>query len=344
MDTFIDDMKDFYTDFGYNFIRMFKDKEVPSFVKEAESLDPESVAALPSSAFADSDSRTLPITDAANVFVSAAYYYGANDKNASVEERILKAAELFEIADQVKELSASLSGGDKIASETPGNPWKIDVETSIGAGKASGDGPESLAKFAGEFCDRLFDLFTFEQKVECAQKIASETKRLGGTVPDRILEVAGINVPDTEKLARQIKARAVRIPGDDGLKTDLCKMADDLESAEGKTLEGMFKVAKALSEIDRQYGMVRFYGTSMADPFASVFNTKREVAVKLASVVAIGDKNYSSEELAEIPTGVLKVALSEPSQKLIGLGTESYDPCKIASLDESERSVLASYL
>ena len=95
-------MKDFYSDYGYNFIKILKDKEVPSFVKEADILDQEEMDKLPDTAFASVDHRKLPITDPANVYVSAAYYFNANEKNAEVEDRILKAAELFEISEEIK--------------------------------------------------------------------------------------------------------------------------------------------------------------------------------------------------------------------------------------------------
>ena len=337
-------MKDFYKDFGYNFIRIFKDKEVPNFMKEAEALELDNLDSLPSSAFADVDSRSLPITDPANVYVSAAYYYGANDKNASVEARILKAAALFEIEEEVKELSESLSKNEKTASEMDGRPtWSVTIETAKGTQSASGTGIESLNKFAEVFAEDLFDLLSFDKKVECAKKIAAEADRLGGNTTDRVLEVSGRNVPDTQKLAQQVRARGVRI-SDDSLKSDLCKLANDLESSTGKDIAGMFKVAEILSKIDTKYSLNRFYGKSIQDPFASVFNTKREEAVKLAGIVEIGDKDYSSEELAEISQDVLKLALSADAQKAIGLGTDDFDPSKIATLDAQEKSVLASYL
>lgn len=338
-------MKDFYKDFGYNFIKMFKDKEVPNFVKEAESLEPDSMDSLPDSAFADVGGRTLPITDAANVYVSAAYYYGANDKNASVEERIQKAAALFDIVAEVKDLADYLAKGEeKTASEdeTPGQ-WHVTVESCKGTHAASGSGFENLVKFAGIFAEDLFGLMSFAQKVEGAQKIANEMEKLGGDIPSRILEVAGRNIPDTEKLAQQIKARAVRV-SDDDLKVELCKLADDLFYSGDKTMDGMFKVAEILSKIDAQHSLARFYGKSIQDPFASVFNTPHEAAVKLASIVELGDKCYSTEELGEISLDVLKVALSDEAQRAIGLGTGSFDPAKIASLDDSEKAILASYL
>lgn len=333
-------MKDFYQDFGHNFIKLFKDKEVPSFVKEAEMLEPETLDSLPSSAFACVETKSLPINDAANTYVSAAYYYGANSKNASVEERILKAAELFEILDDVKNLS-ELANDEKQGEE--GEGWEISINTENGTKSFSGKNPTSLKKFAEFYVSDLFNKLNFKEKVECAQKIAEVFSQNSLEVPERILQVSGQYLPNVEKLAEQVRARAVRVFEDDK-KAQLCQMANDLLHSEEKNLKGMHKIAEILDTIDKQNYLTRFYGKSILDPFESVFNTPKEEAVKLATVVSIGDKDYSFEELQDIPTDVLKLALSSASCEKIGLSDNTYNPSKLAELDSDERDLLASYL
>lgn len=333
-------MKDFYQDFGHNFIKLFKDKEVPSFVKEAEMLEPETLDSLPASAFACVETKSLPINDVANTYVSAAYYYGANSKNASVEERILKAAELFEILDEVKNLS-ELANTEKQAKEEEG--WEISINTESGTKSFSGKTPTSLKKFAEFYVSDLFGKLNFNEKVECAQKIAEVFSQNSLEVPERILQVSGQYLPNVEKLAQQIKARAVRVFEDDK-KAQLCQMANDLLSSEEKNLKGMHKIAEILDVIDRQNYLTRFYGKSILDPFESVFNTPREEALKLATVVSIGEKDYSFEELQDISADVLKLALSSASCEKIGLSNNTYNPSKLAELDSDERDLLASYL
>ena len=80
------------------------------------------------------------------------------------------------------------------------------------------------------------------------------------------------------------------------------------------------------------------------DPFESVFNTPKEEALKLATVVSIGDKDYSFEELQDISADLLKLALSPASCEKIGLSDNTYNPSKLAELDSDERDLLASYL
>lgn len=333
-------MKDFYQDFGHNFIKLFKDKEVPSFVKEAEMLEPETLDSLPSSAFACVETKSLPINDAANTYVSAAYYYGANSKNASVEERILKAAELFKILDDVKGLS-ELASTEKQGDEEKG--WEISINTENGTKSFSGKTPTSLKKFAEFYVSDLFNKLNFKEKIECAQKIAEVFSENSLEVPERILQVSGQYLPNVEKLAEQVRARAIRV-FDEEKKAQLCKMANDLLHSEEKNLKGMHKIAEILDIIDKQNYLTRFYGKSILDPFESVFNTPREEAVKLATVVSIGDKDYSFEELQDISADILKLALSPASCVKIGLSDNTYNPSKLAELDSDERDLLASYL
>jgi predicted RNA-binding protein Jag len=333
-------MKDFYQDFGHNFIKLFKDKEVPSFVKEAEMLEPETLDSLPASAFACVETKSLPINDAANTYVSAAYYYGANSKNASVEERILKAAELFEILDNVKNLS-ELANHEKQAEEEKG--WEISINTENGTKSFSGKSPTSIKKFAEFYVNELFNKLNFNEKVECAQKIAEVFSQNNLEAPERILQVSGQYLPNVEKLAEQVRARAVRVFEDDK-KAQLCQMANDLLHSEEKNLKGMHKIAEILDTIDRQNYLTRFYGKSILDPFESVFNTPKEEAAKLATVVSIGEKDYSFEELQDISVDVLKLALSPDSCERIGLFNDTYNPSKLAELDSDERDLLASYL
>lgn len=334
-------MKDFYQDFGHNFIKLFQDKEVPSFVKEAEMLDEETRDVLPSSSFACVDSRSLPINDAANTYVSAAYYYGANSKNASVEERILKAAQLFDIEKEVQELSQEIVNEKTASEELTG--WEISLETEYGTKNFSGKSDASLVKFAEFYVNELFNKLSFHEKVDCAQKIAEELSEKDLNIPERILQVSGRCLPNVEKLAEQIKARAIRVFENDK-KAQLCRMADELLDCKDRNLDGMHKIAEILDTIDKQNQLTRFYNKSILDPFASVFNTLPGDAEKLATVIAIGDKDYSFEELSEIPQEVLKIALSEESCEKVGLNRGEYNPTKLAELSSEERDVLASYL
>lgn len=338
-------MKDFYYDYGYNFIKIFKDKEVPNFIKEASSLEQDELSSLPDSAFASESTRSLPITDPANVFVSAAYYYGANNPNNEVEQKIIKAASFFNISEDVEKLKEQIKSeaalSNKIASHE--DTWEITITNKNGKTiKYAGD-QTNIEKFSNEFISNLIDKCTFNEKVACAEKIANELSKFNKNIPDRILQVSGRNITNTQKLAEQVKARAVRL-SDDSDKVALCKIADALESSEEKTMDGMKKIAEMLETIDQQNKLQRFYGKSIQDPFQSVFNTSMAEAQKMASLIELGEEKYSLLDLQSIDQEVFKSALTKEAFEEIGIGTDSEDLSKIAGLSEEQRKVLASYL
>jgi len=336
-------MKDFYSDYGYNFIKILKDKEVPSFVKEADILDQEEMDKLPDTAFASVGDRKLPITDPANVYVSAAYYFNANEKNAEVEDRIVKAAELFEISDEIKNILPDTN--TKIAAEDnqKESRWEISATYKNGDIKKFAGDLSSIEKFQDEFVSKIFNFCTFESKMDCAEKIAQELEKSGKDIPNRILEVSGRNIPDMEKVAQQVKARAIRL-SDDSQKVSLCKIANELFDSSDKNIEGMKKLAKILESIDEQNSLDRFYNKSILDPFASVFNTSIDEAKKVASVIDLNGSDFSVEELNEVHQDIFKLALSKESLDLIGFGTDSFDVSKIANISEDDKVNLALYL
>jgi hypothetical protein len=336
-------MKDFYSDYGYNFIKILKDKEVPSFVKEADMLDQEEMDRLPDTAFASVDHRKLPITDPANVYVSAAYYFNANEKNAEVEDRILKAAELFEISEEIKNILPDTN--TKIAQEDnqKESTWEISATYKNGNIKKFAGDSSSIEKFQDEFVSKVFNLCSFESKMDCAEKIAQELEKSGKEVSHRILEISGRNIPNLEKVAEQVKARAVRLPKD-SQKVSLCKLADELLDSSDKTIDGMKKLAKILESIDEENSLTRFYNNSILDPFASVFNTNINDAKKIASVIDLNGSEFSVEELSAVDKDILKLALSKESLDIIGMNTDSFDALKIANISEEDKVNLALYL
>ena len=336
-------MKDFYSDYGYNFIKILKDKEVPSFVKEADILDQEEMDRLPDTAFASVDHRKLPITDPANVYVSAAYYFNANEKNAEVEDRILKAAELFEISEEIKNILPDTN--TKIAQEDnqKESTWEISATYKNGNIKKFAGDSSSIEKFQDEFVSKVFNLCSFESKMDCAEKIAQELEKSGKEVSHRILEISGRNIPNLEKVAQQVKARAVRL-SEDSQKVSLCKMADELLESSDKNIDGMKKLAKILESIDEQNSLTRFYNKSILDPFASVFNADINEAKKNASVIELNGSEFSTEELNEVDPDIFKLALSKESLDLIGFGTDSFDVSKISNISEYDKVNLSLYI
>jgi hypothetical protein len=334
-------MKDFYYDYGYNFIKLYKDKEVPNFIKEASSLEHDELNSLPDSAFASESTRTLPISDPANVFMSAVYYYGANPPNEAVESRIIKAAKFFDILEDVESIKSDLSSNKKSANFD--GTWEIFVKTSNGTVSKFSGTKNSIEKFANEFIEKIESKCDFNGKVSAAEKIASTLEKYNILVPERIAQLSARNISNTEKLAEQIKARAIRI-SDDSKKAELCKLADALQESSDKNIDGMKKIAEVLEKVDSQNNLKKYYNKFFLDPFASVFNTSVDEAKKMAKIIEIGNSSYDSYDIQKIDIDILKKSLSKEAQEIIGLNTESPDLSKLNEISEADKVILASYL
>jgi hypothetical protein len=103
---------------GKEMHRMFKDVEIPEYVKTAELDDSGELRKLPKAAFADPDRMIYPINTPARVYVSNAYFinkkadisklYG-EDYSSQLESAIEKAAEVFEISEDIQEYNKNLN-------------------------------------------------------------------------------------------------------------------------------------------------------------------------------------------------------------------------------------------
>lgn len=97
--------------------RILKDINAPEFVKEAAMTDEEDTKELPGTSFADPSRRLYPLHTKADTWMSAAFFYKHASDNKQVEDRILKAASMWEVdVDSIKtSLKASI---EKQASDT----------------------------------------------------------------------------------------------------------------------------------------------------------------------------------------------------------------------------------
>ena len=93
-----------------------KDANVPEYVKQAELQDHDAYASLSKEAFADENTRSFPINNPENVYISNAYFRNkeadikelfGEKYTAKVKASIEKAAEFFDIAQDVADYSAT---------------------------------------------------------------------------------------------------------------------------------------------------------------------------------------------------------------------------------------------
>jgi len=329
-------MKDFYKDLGHNYIKIFKNREVPEFAKNAHTLDKGEIAELPDSAFAHPESRSLPLVDKGNVFVSAAYYYGANEKNASVEERIISACKMLGIESEVSDLAKDLSEQAKIASEElPEAPPLASIQIKGNGYSVNHGGAEEFAQF---FLEKIAGTLNSPEKIKTFKAVRELVESDGGVVPEGLRKRA----TDLEILADQVRARGVRV--DDNKKAlSLFKIANDIRESQGSTPEMLEKVAEILEATDKEFGLERFYGASLANPFLSVMNVDEEEDRNKNATIDLGERKITREQFEKINPRIFDAAFGHNLDKTAGEnGGWTFE--KVVALDTKSKTVLASYL
>jgi len=335
-------MKDYYSDYGHNFVKIFKNQELPDFVKEAEMVSEEVLTGMPDESFANKVARKLPISSAADTYISTAYQLFCNDKDENIEECLKKAANFWGITDEVEKLKGLIFEMDKTASAEPEDPsWSVSHKAKSDSGSvsinAAGTSKEDLYGAYSKFAERA-NIFAFSDRVTIAKQFADEFDKMGMDIPFDLGAMSERHFPDANKVAQQIKSRAIRIDDFDK-KVQLIKIANNLLESEDRDIEGYSKLAEMIDGVDRENNLDRFYGNPLQNPHESVFNTPREEAISSVQTLKLATGEYSIEELECIDRDILKLALTEEDYKIV-----SNDISKIVNISKESKTGLEAYM
>ena len=186
---------DMTSDYSLRELHGFLDiSTIPDFVKSGELLTKEAAAAMNEEAFADRYHRAFPIDNAANVYVSNAYFVNKRaaleDKWGSnyvseVEARIVKAAELFDIKQHIESYNSGLNV--KQANDYAEN-WLVNIDGyELFPYKTASD----LAYQAENFAKDIKN-YPFAWRSKIASEFVDAANRYAiGELPDLICKYAG---------------------------------------------------------------------------------------------------------------------------------------------------------
>lgn len=196
---------------GKELHRMFKDVEIPEYVKTAEVDDAEELRKLPKTAFADSERRIYPINSPERVYVSNAYFinkkadisklYG-EEYASQLESNIKLAADIFEITEDIENYNRELNV--KQASDY-GSRYMIDsdiagIPVQLYPVKTASDLTESAEAFAANI-----QKFPFETRVKAAENFVKAASELGvDDMPTIIMKYAGMYYPELTELEHEL--------------------------------------------------------------------------------------------------------------------------------------------
>jgi uncharacterized protein len=333
-------MKDYYSDYGHNFIKIFSKVEMPDFLKEAEILTEDKIASLNDIAFADPIKRKFPICTAADTYVSAAYaeYSGADSLTKS---EIYKAAKAFGIDEEVESLKRELSSIEKVAEAA--EFWRVDFEKDGVKLFAEGASSEDLHQAYENFSKKAYDLIpSYTDRKEVAVKFCEVFDKLGEEIPFSLGAMAERNFPNYVTVVGEIKSRALRLD-DHSKKASLIKLADSIEQIEERDVDSFSKLAQVLEEIDKMENLKRFYGRGISNPSESVFNTVPESVFGDIQVIKLGSLEFSAQELKEVAFDMFKQALDEEDFMKVAQNNE-IDVFKLNEVSENSKKRLEQYL
>ena len=323
---------DFYTDHGSFLIRLFGQSnniELPEFVKSAGYDSEERIASLPSFSFADRVNRKLPLHTPADVYVSAAYYYGKTAaQDIKVVESIKKAASLFGITKEVEQaINLATKSKTEIKVAAPSVGWSIEVGEYIRSGVTA----KQLEYVAEEFLGK-FAAYDFNEREEVASSIVEVADLIGANVSNDVRSLAKIGGCNRQVLKAAIDQRALFLP-DNRNKTAMSLLLSESFGTEGNPSdEEMTKLAEILNEFDTQYGLNKRYGRGVIEPHLAVWSDHS----KKASTVVIGTKTWEFPEVEK--------SLADAFEFVTGRKIATVNSEALAGLSETEASDLNAIL
>lgn len=293
---------------------LLHDTALPSFVKEAEVDDAQSVASLSKEAFADQYNKAFPIHTPSATYLSNVYFlnkkaaltkeWGEN-YTETVHTRIKQAAALHEILDSMFEY-------EKIA--TAKNEEDYQTQHIFTAKFAGMEYPlfpfktaEELVKNANGFVSQVSCL-PFEWRREIAQNFIKKAIELEvDELPDLIGKYAGYFYPNKAEVEIELWRRESKLKTAEA--KELYAEAKD-KLAKASNNEDYFKLAQALEHAEIQDGATfnQKIASVLGDPVDRIFTLTIEKVAGMLDFISMGGEKFDIQALQKISSEVYKEA------------------------------------
>jgi hypothetical protein len=317
------------TDYSYRELHSFLNKDaIPEFVKSAEVTTKEAVSELPDDAFADKYHRAFPINSAPDVYISNAFF---TNKKAElnklwgksyvtdVEARITKAAELFNIQEDIGNYNTSL-----LQKEAADYEEKTLVSFDIGGNtydlfpyKTAAD----IAHQANQFATNISN-YPFEWRSAIACEFVKQAAELGvEELPDIICKYGGMFFPDAREFQETLERRMRKLSEANQAKYKECIT----KAGEITSREDAFKVCAEAYKVEKAAGVYEkpLLRREMGDIIDRTMVLSLKKIAEFLDVVKVGSDCYRIKDLQKISPDIYKQAFE----------TE-IDPTKTAELQE----------
>lgn len=331
-------MSDFYQDQGAFFVKLLHNKLVPEFVKQASYETEDGISSLPNHAFADPENRKYPIHTKADVYLSAAYFYGKTaEYDEKIENAINVSADIFGIKDDLQPLKKTAQDyslrsellNRELESKTKDSiSWTLESKTAY----FSGNGFPQLKSASLEF-SKDFGLYDFHERTEIASGLQTLAKNMGETISE-LDKFACKSKLDVGHLENQLKARAMMSIHDKSEAADFLSKIGNLADTSYPSIEESIKMAEFINGFDLEHNLTKFYGTKLDHPHSCVFNKDAAKHNEDTLTIKIGNVTHQWIDLKNSPQDIF--------EKVLGKKVE--EPSDLSAIDENQSRMLNQIL
>lgn len=266
-------MQDYYSDNGALFARIFASRDLPKFV--SDGVESDKTASMDSGGFADPNNRKLPINTAADTYISAAYFSKqGGDSNSKVAERIMSAARIFGIEDDVSDVMKYASSLVEQEPEVEA-PKIASFEVDCGMPELlpiKGSGPDAVQKCAQFILDNVENI-PVASLIEAGKTMVKAAED-NGTEIDAVFDIySGKHASDNSHISDQKMIRLAFIPDPAQKKAAI----EELEAVDSPV---------KLAEFDLARGLDKMYGKNMEHPCFVFFSGSAPEDVSMRAKIA----------------------------------------------------------
>jgi hypothetical protein len=328
--------------------RLFTLYNAPAFVKSAEEVLIHGDEQLAPNEYADPLRKLYPCHTKAAVWTSAAFFYDCQNelppmRAATIEDKLLKAAEIFGIQNEVATIKTQIKDAkvDDL-SQLPNE--KFAYVTTDATGQATREYPLRNAievKKAAEYLMQYRDDMPWTMRNTFATNVLRAAEEFGaaiGDVRDDLEKTAGFGLCSASDVVGALKqrARAAKLNSDVQDLTDgLEKLAELINNNKNSMLQRQHMLVEFLDDVDRRANWTTRYNSDFSRPEDIIFGVTEKSASELASRL-IGSpftgNYYQLSDLEQLPLNKLSEVMGEDMAEAVSAGGVYIDTEKLAAV------------
>lgn len=296
--------------------------KLPKYVEAGIPLEKEAAAETPDVLFADDVNRRYPLTDKANTWLSGAYFAKTASEAYSpseyrrVAKRILKAAELYGIDEDVAHVMGKIAGD---ATEERQKALEKAAEAALACyGEPETGGfpmfSEEQVKQANAYFDENAYAYDWRRRANIAKNILRKSAEYGIAPAETVRKEAGAGFPRRDFLAENLLTREAELE-----RLGLHKLAGDMrrtikivcEADPEDLMSQLEPLREMVSGSDELSGIDEDYGRRFLPPADFIFDIGDDEAKDFQEdTIPLGGELLSAKALSGLPRRIFESVMS----------------------------------